>query len=205
MSEQGPLISAVHLPPATAVSFQDPRVDAAPVWSPQVALLVSVASGLTMYGLLAVWFLEPWLADKPFHEQLFWLTIPHIFRYVGLAFIVPGVGSNDPASPLPTAWATAAAALDFLTAILAMLAAIAIRATAYEAPGSWRYVAVTVLVWVYNIIGLGDLLNNFFGPEKGWKNIPSRLGSAWFIVTVYVPALIVLHVVSFVHLFGALA
>ena len=48
-------------------------------------------------GLLAKWKLAPWLQTLSQHQALFWLTVPHAFRHVGMVFLVPGVV----AQPLP--------------------------------------------------------------------------------------------------------
>ena len=46
---------------------------------------------LVVWGLIAKWLLAPWLDNKSQHEALFWLTLPHAFRHVGMVFLVPGV------------------------------------------------------------------------------------------------------------------
>jgi len=52
---------------------------------------------LVVWGLIAKWLLAPWLEKKSPHNALFWLTLPHAFRYMGMVFLVPGVV----AQPLP--------------------------------------------------------------------------------------------------------
>ena len=46
---------------------------------------------LVVWGLIAKWLLAPWLEKKSPHNALFWLTLPHAFRYMGMVFLVPGV------------------------------------------------------------------------------------------------------------------
>jgi hypothetical protein len=60
---------------------------------------------VVVWGLLARWLLSPWLGKKSRHEALFWLTVPHAFRHVGMVFLVPGVV----AQPLPESFANPAA------------------------------------------------------------------------------------------------
>ena len=78
----------------------------------------------------------PWLAKKPPHEALFWLTLPHAFRHVGMVFLVPGVV----AQPLPESFANPAAYGDLLTGVLALVALMALRT-------SWG--GAVVLVWLF--------------------------------------------------------
>lgn len=90
---------------------------------------------LVVWGALAKWLLAPWLANKAPHEALFWLTLPHAFRHVGLVFLVPGVV----AQPLPESFANPAAYGDLLTGVLAFLALVALR---------MRWAAALSMVWL---------------------------------------------------------
>ena len=49
---------------------------------------------VVLYSLLGKWFIAPWLKEKTRRESLFWLTLPHATRHVGLVFLVPGVNSR---------------------------------------------------------------------------------------------------------------
>jgi hypothetical protein len=103
----------------------------------------------------------------------------HTFRFVGLAFLVPGVVSPD----LPAAFARPAAYGDLATAILALLAIAALRSR----PG-------TILVWALNIVGSADLLYAFYeGNRTGVGLAPGLQGAAYFIPTVLVPLLLITH------------
>ena len=44
---------------------------------------------LVVWGVIAKWSLGPWLEKKSSHEALYWLTLPHAFRYIGMVF--PGI------------------------------------------------------------------------------------------------------------------
>ena len=46
---------------------------------------------VVVIGMLAKWKVAPWLRTIPQREGLFWLTVPHAFRHVGMVFLVPGV------------------------------------------------------------------------------------------------------------------
>ena len=58
---------------------------------------IQFCMSLIVWGSLAYWLLVPWLEEKPSNEALFFLTIPHAFRHIGMVFLVPGVV----AGPLP--------------------------------------------------------------------------------------------------------
>ena len=91
--------------------------------NPQAIFVLQFGLSLLVFGLLAKWVLTPWLANQSQREALFWLTLPHAFRHMGMVFIVPGVV----AQPLPDYFALPAAYGDLLTGVLALLALILLR------------------------------------------------------------------------------
>ena len=137
---------------------------------------------LVVWGLIAKWLLTPWLGRQSQHEALFWLTLPHAFRHVGMVFLVPGVV----AQPLPGAFANPAAYGDLLTGVLALLALVALRT---------GWVGALGVVWVFNIVGTLDLLNALRHP-----NVAPDFGAAWYIPTFLVPLLLVTHFMIFTRL-----
>ncbi len=130
---------------------------------------------LVVWGVIAKWSLAPWLEKKSPREALYWLTLPHAFRHIGMVFLVPGVV----AQPLPAGFANPAAYGDLVTGVLALLALIALRT------GWARGLA---LVWLFNIVGTVDLLNALRQPD-----VVPGIGAAWYIPTFLVPALLVTH------------
>ena len=46
---------------------------------------------IVVWGSLAYWLLAPRLEKKSLNEALFFLTVPHAFRHIGMVFLVPGV------------------------------------------------------------------------------------------------------------------
>ncbi len=137
---------------------------------------------VVVWGLLARWLLSPWLARKSRHEALFWLTLPHAFRHVGMVFLVPGVIAR----PLPEGFANPAAYGDLLTGVLALLALIALRT-------SWA--GAVVLVWLFNTVGTVDLINALRHVD-----VAPDFGAAWYIPTFLVPLLLVTHFMIFARL-----
>ena len=137
---------------------------------------------LILCTLLAKWFLAPWLNKKTQSQALFWLTLPHATRYIGLVFLVPGVVSPS----LPTSFATAAAFGDLTAGVLALIVLIALRN---------RWAGTMALVWLFNIIGTLDLLYALSHEQA----VP-HLGAAWYIPTFWVPVLLVTHAMIFARL-----
>jgi hypothetical protein len=137
---------------------------------------------LVVWGLIAKWLVAPWLAKMPQHQALFWLTLPHAFRHIGMVFLVPGVV----AQPLPAAFAIPAAYGDLMTGVLALFALIALRT---------GWVGAVALVWLFNIVGTVDLLNALRHVD-----VAPAFGAAWYIPTFLVPVLLVTHFMIFVRL-----
>ena len=146
---------------------------------PQVLFGISVAFGFLAWGIVAARYIWPHLRNKPRVDALRPLLILHSFRFVGLAFLVPGVVSPD----LPAAFARPAAYGDLATAILALLAIAALRSS-----------LGTILVWAFNIVGSVDLVYAFYEANRtGIGLAPGLQGAAYFIPTVLVPLLLITH------------
>ena len=111
------------------------------------------------------------------------IAIVHSFRFFGLAFIMPGVVGPD----LPSGFATSAAYGDFATGILAMLALLSFRIR----PLFW------VLVAGFNVIGAADIVLAYIhGIQFGLPDVAGQLGAAYAIPVIYVPLLMITHVVA---------
>ena len=116
------------------------------------------------------------------HQALFYLTLPHAFRYMGMVFLVPGVVAQS----LPGTFARSAAYGDLITALLALLALFALRT-------GWAW--ALALVWLFNVVGTVDLLN-----AVRQQNVVPHLGAAWYIPAAFVPLLLVTHFMIFARL-----
>ena len=138
----------------------------------------SVVLGFVAWGIIAVRYLWPALRSQPRARALRPLLLLHSFRFIGLAFLVPGVVSPD----LPAAFARPAAYGDLIAAVLALLALAAL-------PSGLGI----VLVWVYNLWGSADLLYAFYQGLIGVGLEPGQLGATYFIPTVLVPLLLITH------------
>ena len=141
---------------------------------------LQVLLSFLVYGLVARWYVTPRLAPLPLHAALQPLLVLHATRYLGMVFLVPTVVGGV----LPAAFAAAAGYGDLLAGLLALGSLVALRARAGVA---------RPLTWVFNIVGLLDLVNAFYqGLTHG-----VLLGAAYYIPTFIVPALVVTHVMIF--------
>ena len=114
----------------------------------------------------------------------------HSFRFFGLIFLVPGVvGPN-----LPADFATLAAYGDFATGVLAMLALLTTRMRALF----WFFVVA------FNVVGTVDIIVDYYhGYQLHLADVAGQLGAGYDIVMIYVPLLMITHIVAFYWLMRA--
>jgi len=111
----------------------------------------------------------------------------HSFRFFGLVFILPGI--VGPA--LPAGFATFAAYGDFASGVLAMLALL----TARIRPLFWSFVVA------FNVVGATDIIVDYYHAiQSGLPAVAGQLGSTYAIAIIYVPLLMITHVVAFYFL-----
>jgi hypothetical protein len=144
---------------------------------PQLYFFVSIAFGFIAWGIVVKRYIWPHLRHRQLAEALRPLLILHGFRFIGLAFLVPGVVSVE----LPSAFAHSAAYGDIAAATLALLSLVSL-------PGR----AGIVLAWIFNFWGSADLLNAFYQANNTGL-VPGQLGVAYFIPTLVVPLLLITH------------
>ena len=107
----------------------------------------------------------------------------HSFRFFGLVFIIPGVvGAN-----LPSGFAVFAAYGDFATGVLAILALLT--------------VGIRPLFWLsvvgFNLMGAADIIIDYYhGNQVGLATLAGELGTTYAIPILYVPLLMITHVVA---------
>ena len=143
---------------------------------------ISVLFSFTAWGVVTARYLWPKLRILPQRDALRSLLTLHAFRFVGLAFLVPGVVGPD----LPAAFARPAAYGDLVATILALLA-LAVLAT------SWG----PAVAWLFNLWGAADLLYAFYQGLFRARLSPGSLGAGFFIPTVIVPLLLITHALMF--------
>jgi hypothetical protein len=144
---------------------------------------ISVAFGLAAWGAVAWHYIWPELRERPSLESLKPILLLHGFRFLGLALVVQGVVSPE----LSATFAQPVAYGDLIAAILALLA----LATLGTRTG-------TVLTWVFNTFGTADLLFAFYqGGRISLPDTQGLLGAGYFILTAYVPLLLITHGLAF--------
>lgn len=108
----------------------------------------------------------------------------HSFRFFGLVFIVPGIVSPD----LPHSFAAFAAYVDFATGMLAILALLTVRIR----PLFWAFVAA------FNVVGAVDIIVDYYHAiQAGIPAMPGQFAATYAIPIIYVPLLMITHVVAF--------
>jgi len=149
--------------------------------SPQLVFFVSIAFSLIAWGIVTARYIWPELRVRPRAEALRPLLILHSFRFIGLAFLVPGVVSSD----LPSSFADSAAYGDIIAAILALLSLLLLSRG-----------AGFVFTWIFTLWGSADLLNAFYQANHAGL-LAGQLGATYFIPTVVVPLLLITHLLVF--------
>ena len=148
---------------------------------PQLCFFVSIAFSFIAWGIVASRYIWPELRVRQRVEALRPLLILHSFRFLGLAFLVPGVVSPN----LPSAFAHSAAYGDILAAILALLALLSLSNS-----------AGVVIAWMFNLWGSADLVNAFYQANHAGLSA-GQLGATYFIPTLIVPLLLITHALGF--------
>ena len=144
---------------------------------PQFCFFVSIAFAFIAWGIVATRYIWPKLRLLPRAEALRPLLILHSFRFVGLAFLVPGVVSPD----LPSAFAHSAAYGDFVAAALALLSLASLPSR-----------VGVVMAWIFNLWGSADLVDAFYQANNAGL-VVGQLGATYFIPTLVVPLLLITH------------
>jgi hypothetical protein len=147
----------------------------------QLAFFGSIAFSFIAWGIVTARYIWPELRLRQRAEALRPLLILHSFRFIGLAFLVPGVVAPD----LPSAFAHSAAYGDIIAAILALLALTALP----SASG-------VVIAWIFSFWGTADLFNAFYQANHAGL-MAGQLGATYFIPTFIVPLLLITHGLGF--------
>lgn len=145
------------------------------------AFFASIAFSAIAWSLVAARYIWPALRQRGWGEAMRPLLMLNAFRFIGLAFLVPGVVSAD----LPSSFAAPAAYGDLFAAILALLTLLSLRSGTGLA-----------LAWIFNVWGTLDLLNAFYQAGASGL-VPGQLGAAYFVPTAIVPLILITHVLAF--------
>ena len=141
---------------------------------------------LAAYALIAWWYVSPRLSRLPREVALVALVWVHAFRIAGGTILAPGAVDAS----VPVDFRTMIGYGDMATALLALLALIALR---------FRWRGAIALVWLTIAVGLVDTVNAIIESMR-YSVFAYALGVNWVIVTMYVPALLVSTVLIFIQL-----
>ncbi len=145
-------------------------------------LLISISMGIVGWMIIVKFWIIPWLKRKPFYEALALMTVPHIFRYVGLSSLFTGVTSSS----LDLRFANPAAYGDLIAAVLALVSVLALLT---------KLRVSIATVWLFNLAGFMDFL---IAIMQGFRYTqPAEMGATYFIPIVAAPFLLVSHLVMF--------
>jgi hypothetical protein len=147
----------------------------------QLYFFVSIAFSFIAWGIVTARYIWPEIRLRPRAEALRPLLILHSFRFIGLAFLVPGVVSSD----LPSAFSHSAAYGDIIAATLALLSLLSLTRG-----------AGVVIAWIFNLWGSADLVNAFYQANDAGL-VAGQLGATYFIPTLVVPLLLITHALVF--------
>ena len=153
---------------------------------PIVLFGIQFMLSLVAYWLIAFWYVAPRLSGLPPELALAPLLWVHAFRIVGGTILAPG--SVGPGVPME--FRTMIGYGDLLTALLALLALIALRT---------RLSRAFAFVWLCVIVGMLDTVNAIVQSVR-FSVFTYALGVNWVIVTIYVPALLVSSLLIFMQL-----
>ena len=134
---------------------------------------------LIVFALIAKWFIAPRLSKLALEDALIPLALLHVFRYTPMTLFAPGqVEAN-----IPVNVANSIAYGDLVAGILALIAAVFLK---------YRISGAIVMAWIFNIVGVIDIINALY-QGIGAELYQYSLGFNWYILTYYVPALVVSH------------
>ena len=152
--------------------------------SPETLFRIQLVLGYVAWLLCFGVYVLPRLKSMERFEAQRVIATLHSFRFFGLVFALPGVvGPN-----LPASFALFAAYWDLATGVLAMLALL----TTTIRPLFWLFVVA------FNLVGTVDLIFDYYHAiQVGLPAIAGQLGAAYAIPIIYVPALMISHVVAF--------
>jgi len=147
--------------------------------------VLSVVGAFLTSSVVAITYVWPTVRAMPRYDALRLLAAFHAFRFLGMNFLVSGFVSPE----LSSDFASKVGWGDLIAASLALLSMAAL---------SWRWSIAIPMVWIFNIWGTLDLLNAYYMGVKIGN--PGLFGAAIYIPALYVPLLLIAHVLAFVIL-----
>ena len=145
----------------------------------QTHLVLGYVASLLLFAV----YIKPRLTSMDRTDAHRVIATVHGFRFFGLVFLVPGVVDTH----LPASFATFAAYGDFATGVLAILALLVFRMRSLF----WLFTVA------FNLVGTVDLLVDYYHAVRiGLPAMAGELGATYAIPVLYVPLLMITHVVA---------
>jgi hypothetical protein len=146
---------------------------------------IQVTWTFVSFLLIVKYYLWPRLVQMPRQAALRALVAAHLFRHLGLLFVL---SPQIVADSVPHSWTFPIACGDMLAVTLAMIAFVGLS----EETGWAR-----AMTWLFNVIGFGDLMYAYAaGMMMGAWNF--QMGPVnWCIATFLAPVFISIHVIIF--------
>jgi hypothetical protein len=151
--------------------------------SPQAIFLMHLVLGYVAWLLCFGAYILPRLRSMNRSEAQRAIATLHSFRFFGLVFILPGVVGSS----LPAGFASFAAYGDLATGLLAILALLTVRTRPL----------FSLFVVTFNLVGAADIIiDDYHGIQFGLPALSGQLGATYAIPIIYVPILMITHVVA---------
>jgi hypothetical protein len=151
---------------------------------PEITFGIHLVLGYVAWLLCFGTYIWPWLKSMDGVSAQRAIATLHSFRFFGLVFLLPGVVSPN----LPADFAVFAAYGDFATGVLAMLALLTVRIR----PLFWLFVVA------FNLAGAADIIVDYtHAVQVGLPAHAEWLGATYAIPVLYVPLLMITHIVAF--------
>ena len=141
---------------------------------------------LVVFALIAMWYIAPRLKKMELNDALVVLALVHVFRYTPMTLLVPGQVSAD----IPADVANTIAYGDLTSGLLALVAVLFLR---------YRWTGALIVTWLLNLVGLADIVLALVQGVEA-RLYEYELGFNWYILTYYVPVLVVTHVMMIMRL-----
>ena len=143
-----------------------------------VPFVLRVIGAFLTSSAVAYIYVWPAMRALPRFDALRLLAAFHAFRFFGMNFLVAGFVSPELSS-------------DFASRVVAAVLALFSMAAL-----SWRWSIAIPVVWIFNIWGTLDLLNAYYMGVTQLRD-PGLMGAGIYLPALYVPLLLVSHVLIF--------
>lgn len=151
-----------------------------------IPFVLSVVGAFLASSAVAYLYVWPALRAMPRFDALRLLAAFHAFRFLGMNFLVAGFVTPE----LSSDFASKVAWGDFIAAALALFSMAAL---------SRRWSIALPAVWIFNVWGTLDLLNAYYMGATQLRD-PGQMGAGIYVPALYVPLLLVSHVLIFLLL-----